>query len=95
MRRAQGLRTSGVADGQARQPMCTRRPQLLVLLLNDDFASAGEHHPYGRRSLWKSAQGDELRGWPCNIPIVGMAMLPVLFGEPLLLPAGPTLCFCN
>ena len=81
---APALKAAHIGVAMGKRGTDVAREAAGLVLLNDDFASLVATIRLGRR-IYDNLRKAMSYALAVHIPIVGMAMLPVLFGEPLLL----------
>ncbi len=81
---APALKSAHIGVAMGKRGTDVAREAAALVLLNDDFASLVATIRMGRR-IYDNLRKAMSYSLAVHIPIVGMAMLPVLLGEPLLL----------
>jgi len=81
---APALKSAHIGVAMGKRGTDVAREAAALVLLNDDFASLVTTIRMGRR-IYDNLRKAMSYSLAVHIPIVGMAMLPVLLGEPLLL----------
>ena len=81
---APALKAAHIGVAMGKRGTDVAREAAALVLLNDDFASLVSTIRMGRR-IYDNLRKAMSYALAVHIPIVGMAMLPVLLGEPLLL----------
>ncbi len=81
---APALKAAHIGVAMGKRGTDVAREAAGLVLLNDDFASLAATIRLGRR-IYDNLRKAMSYALAVHIPIVGMALLPVLFGEPLML----------